>query len=314
MTEARFDNLMSFETFKDWAIDNVRNNFPEEYDGSNVEIIQLKTRGTTHTAMKVMKPNSVSGPAFNLDQLYEAYTDGTPLNEIGDYFLDISNKTSKSIDPEILDSYENMKDKLFIRVCNTRENRDLLDDVPHTEVEDLSITYHVAVDMSDSFSSLMLTNNIIDDLGISKSQLHHDAVENSQNVLPAKIRTIQEVVSWLPSPDMDSVNLKGPNPMLVISNDYFMNGAAALFYPEMMEEIGRVMGGNYYVLPSSIHEVIAIPEDARSNYRELESMVREINEMTVAKEDQLSNRVYHYDDKEHSFALAAKHKNREMER
>ena len=90
-----------------------------------------------------------------------------------------------------------------------------------------------------------------------------------------------------------------------------------------MDTVAEKLHGSYFVLPSSIHEVIAIPTTLGSNYRDLERMVREVNEMAVAPEDQLTNSVYRYDSKTKIFELAAtqaqrervaKHRAREMER
>ena len=66
---------------------------------------------------------------------------------------------------------------------------------------------------------------------------------------------------------------------------------------------------SYFMLPSSIHEVIAVPAGDK-DYRDLESMVKQINMMQVAKEEQLSDHVYHYDAKEKVFELASKHDER----
>ena len=62
-----------------------------------------------------------------------------------------------------------------------------------------------------------------------------------------------------------------------------------------MQKIGELMGGNYYILPSSIHEVLVIPENAGLTTRELSNMVHEINQTEVAAVDRLSDKVQFYD-------------------
>ena len=100
-----------------------------------------------------------------------------------------------------------------------------------------------------------------------------------------------------------------PPEMIVITNQLGVNGAAAFFYPDSMDKISEQLGGNFFMLPSSIHEVIAVPTGDK-DYRDLESMVKQINMMQVAKEEQLSDHVYHYDAKEKIFELASKHDER----
>lgn len=43
-------------------------------------------------------------------------------------------------------------------------------------------------------------------------------------------------------------------PMVVVTNEDRVNGAATMFYPGVMDEIGEKLGGNFFVLPSSLHE------------------------------------------------------------
>ncbi len=57
------------------------------------------------------------------------------------------------------------------------------------------------------------------------------------------------------------------------------------------------MKGNYYILPSSIHETIVVPDDGNTKRQDLEAMVKAVNQNQVAPEERLTNSVYHYDTK-----------------
>ena len=74
-----------------------------------------------------------------------------------------------------------------------------------------------------------------------------------------------------------------------------MEGAGLILQEDIMQKIGELMGGNYYILPSSIHEVLVIPENAGLTTRELSDMVHEINQTEVAAVDRLSDKVQFYD-------------------
>ena len=60
-----------------------------------------------------------------------------------------------------------------------------------------------------------------------------------------------------------------------------------------------MIGGDYYVLPSSIHETLIVPDTGLHDVNELEAMVKEVNETQVAPDEILSDKVQHYDNKEH---------------
>ena len=59
--------------------------------------------------------------------------------------------------------------------------------------------------------------------------------------------------------------------------------------------IGQILKNDYYILPSSVHEVIIVPYSEILVCSKLDEMVREINITQVEEEDVLSNHVYLYD-------------------
>ena len=77
--------------------------------------------------------------------------------------------------------------------------------------------------------------------------------------------------------------------MLILSNEYYTAGASAILDTGFMERVAALYGGRMVVLPSSIHEVIALPD--LGDYEGLRGMVRECNAL-LAPEDKLSDSVY----------------------
>ena len=71
-------------------------------------------------------------------------------------------------------------------------------------------------------------------------------------------------------------------------------GAAALFYPDVKDKAAELLGSDYYILPSSVHEVILVPDSAGINATELCDMVKQANRTVVEEHDILSDNVYHY--------------------
>ena len=82
--------------------------------------------------------------------------------------------------------------------------------------------------------------------------------------------------------------------MYVLSNKLKNYGAACIAYPYILDMLAGVLKENFYVLPSSVHEVIIVPESSQIRQSELERMVREINETQVPEEEILSNHAYFY--------------------
>ena len=89
-----------------------------------------------------------------------------------------------------------------------------------------------------------------------------------------------------------------------------VNGASAIFYSGLMDQIGELLKGDYYILPSSIHEMLACRDDVEMTIDELKCMVTEINIDEVRPEERLADEVYHYDTKCRVFEKASDYKSR----
>ena len=150
---------------------------------------------------------------------------------------------------------------------------------------------------------------------ISEDQLFSDAFTFGPRNLPPVIRPLEAMVEGILEGEtkkkeelsldkqLDAFDIRKEAAVLTNSTGIF--GAASLFYPFILEMIGERMGGNYYILPSSVHETILIPDNEDYLLSELEEMVWEINRTELMAEDWLSDSVYYYDRTRNIFARAA---------
>jgi len=83
-------------------------------------------------------------------------------------------------------------------------------------------------------------------------------------------------------------------PMYVVSNTQRIYGAAVILYEGVLEAFAKKIGGDFYILPSSIHETLFIPANTGIEQEELLKMVREVNEKEVSPDEELSDHVYRY--------------------
>ena len=102
--------------------------------------------------------------------------------------------------------------------------------------------------------------------------------------------------------------------MYVLSNSEKLNGAAALLDAKTMEAISEKLGGDFIVLPSSIHECIVLPVTEDMDRHTLEAMVQDVNAGQVAPEERLSDHVYMYDSQAKELVLADKMEERQAQR
>jgi len=299
---------MTYEEFKEWAAENIKSFLPHSYENAEITENHILKTGSTYDGLIVRSEGQKAVPTINLTDFYGQYTSGSSLHEIGSQMAAIVQIDQPSFSTFSPDNYENIRDHLFIRVCNAEENSELLATIPHDRIEDLAITYHIRISNENgSLASTTINSNLLKHWGIPEDQLKEDAIENSQKIFPKKTESLQDVVnSYFGEAEENS---SSPS-MLVVTNDVGINGAAAAFYPGTLEEISEKLHDDYYILPSSIHEIIVIPDNIAPDYHSLEKMVRDVNRMQVERSEQLSNHVYHYDSRAQSFELAESYEQR----
>ena len=100
--------------------------------------------------------------------------------------------------------------------------------------------------------------------------------------------------------------------MWVISNEKGINGAASMLYENELHELAESLESDLYILPSSVHEVIAVSSDMGSPEM-LAQMVVEVNMQEVSLDERLSNQVYHYDKDLRKLTLATDTPNKRLD-
>ena len=305
---------MSYEEFKAWAADEIRAWLPPEYADADVSIHRMEKLGLAYDGMTVVRSGQRAAAAVNLTAFYDMYQEGRTAGDIIHEMADVAVMQAPQMEYSVFSDYEAAKDRLFIRVTNKETNADVLAGMPHKEVEDLAITYHVLVNHDQNgIASAPVTDDLLRHYGVTAEQLHEDAIANSQRMLPAQLDSMQNMLFGMMTPGASDTLRDEPYPgstMLVLTNNVQLNGAAALFYPGVMDQAAERLGGNFIVLPSSTHEVIMIPADGMTDFRSLEQMVKDINRSQVAPEERLSDHVYHYDAQERLFERADRHEMR----
>ena len=87
----------------------------------------------------------------------------------------------------------------------------------------------------------------------------------------------------------------GLQPRWVLGNESWLFGAVSLLYPGVADGFAGQVGRSFYILPSSVHEVILLPEGGRETKRQLYGMVAHANSRMQDREKFLSESVYYYD-------------------
>lgn len=304
--------MMDFKEFQNQILQEAK----DRMWGVQVEIRPVeKLQGESYTGLSIQPSDSPMAATLNLDAVYNQMVDqGKSFQEVADDLIthaaDIIVDMPK-IDVNDLTNYDQMKNTLVVQVIPTDRNADMLADIPHKDIEDMSLVYRMQIDQNETgTSSVLITNEMLENYGITVDQLHQDAMDAAVINNPATFRSMQEVLSDLMGMPAEMMPpMDGPQ-MYVASVESSLNGAGVIAYPDFMNQVAEQVGGDFFVLPSSVHEVLVVPDDGSIDRHDLESMVREVNASEVLPKDQLSDNVYHYDSQDKVFELAGKYEER----
>lgn len=269
----------------------------------------LKNNGKERTGVLIETPGVNISPTIYLEEYYQNYRQGDTLEEIVDEILEFYReiRQEKSWDYEGILSYEGVRNRIVFKLINTVKNRQFLNTVPHIPFLDLSAVFYVLLEVTEEGTAAMTVNkNHMKQWNIQTDVLWEAAVRNSRRILPAEFFTMNYALKEMlrknaggqgygSTENLLAADVEVRDGMYVLSNKLRSYGAACIAYPHVLEMIGGILKTDYYVLPSSVHEVVIVPCCANLSAPELDEMVREINDTQVAEEEVLSDHVYLYD-------------------
>ena len=309
---------MDFEEFKRNFQDDLQDRLSDRgFDDLKVESMPVEKLNGSYEGLIVKTEGSCIGVNANMTAMFQSYEDGAAYDKVVDRAADMIEQglnNAPNIEIAKFTDYDQMKNKLAMEVVSSDRNADMLQNVPHENIEDMAVVYRFIVGSGpDENSSILVTNNMLDSYGITQEQLHTDAMENAPAIRPSEIRGMTEILSEM----MPGTGMRvdpADEQMFVASVPDKIHGAGVLAYPNFMEDAAQKLGGDYFVLPSSINEVILVRDNGQMSAEELQNMVKDVNASQVSPEEQLTDHAYHYDSKDHIFEMADQYESRMREK
>lgn len=264
-------------------------------------IISLNTVtkvNTIQTALSIQKKKDSVAQNIYLEDFYEQYQNGRSIISIVDNLIRLHQSTPDTIIrnlPSFTD-FAAIKDKIAYKIINTKKNQQLLEDIPHKSFFNLSIVLYCFLgNMGDCTASLLIHNSHLQIWNIDFDSLLKIAFDNTQKLFPLDIKGINQIFASFDS-NKDSHNNSiedlDEDIFYVLTNNSQLNGFGCILYPDILESFAKRFG-NFYILPSSLHEALLVPvrDDAP---QDLLDMVKTVNATEVAPEDFLADSVYFY--------------------
>lgn len=301
---------MEYKEFMEEVERHIKEYMPEEWKNAEVSVRQqLKNNGIQLYGMGIRIPGKSVTPQIYLDDAYQSYSKGVNMEEIlkklAEQYLESVEAAPKFGIHNF--NYENWKDNLFMCAINADKNRELLSSVPHQIVEDLAVVYRCVLDEdTDRYGSILVNNDHLKYWNIDSEMLHEQAEKSMKQLMPYEFHSMDYVIAdMMGSPIEESQASMENSFMFVLSNSKKWQGASYMFCPDVLEAVSKELGGNYLILPSSIHELVLIREEKEREIQDLKDIVYDVNQSQVDEEERLSNEVYRYDAETGSISMAS---------
>ncbi len=261
----------------------------------------MKNNGITEEAISIVEKDKNISPTIYLKEFYEAYREGVELELLAMEIIRRNKeyRLEESLDVGFFVNYEKAKGKIVFKLVNKDKNEKLLQKIPYYEYMDLAMVfYYLAHNEEVGNATILIHDSHLKMWNVTKGDIYKEACKNTPVLLPAAITGMREIIEQMMGDAVRNEEcIKEDVPMYVMTNPMKMNGAATMAYPNVIRNFANALGKNVYIIPSSIHEVILVPESGTEGGR-LNEMVQEVNETQVDPKEVLADHVYFYDREE----------------
>ena len=256
----------------------------------------LKTNRNYIDQISLLADGMNISPAIPLDVYYEQYRCGKSIDFLAESIWSLYEKSDQkgSADVSFYSDFEKVKLQIACKLINYNKNEELLRHVPHRRFHDLAIVYYCRTEHTVlGKGSILIQSGHLKQWDTDADHIHEAAFFNTMRILPYRIYDIADILEESFGRLRREEDTRHAQ-MYVLTNSEKYWGAVSIIYGGVLEKIAEKIGKDYFVLPSSIHECMIVPEADGLKKEELHQMVREINRSCVAQEDILGDSIYYY--------------------
>ncbi len=288
--------LMTLEEFSECVRRGVKAGLPYELEKAKVNI---KYGKEGHAQLQINRPESNTVIQYVLTFDYQEYLSGniTPESVIAN-ILNNRNLYYVPADCYNLDifNYNSVKDRIVSRIVSSKPqytNRLKNRPVKYFENTFLAMVWEFhSTDLYQQegiLARMPVTTEMIEAWGISIDELETISYKNNPILRPAQIRYMNDILKEMGCECGDGEQ----NGIIIITNPSRQDGAVAVTYPGVRESLMERFGNDVYIIPSSIHECLAISKDS-ADPQSLIDMIFEINRTVLDTDEFLADDLMEY--------------------
>jgi hypothetical protein len=248
--------------------------------------------------------------SVHVDEVYKAYHEGAKLNAIINYISnDVLHAKNNNIyvkTKELMD-YDTAKSRLFVRLLNCDRNADVLKNVVHKTLGDIALTVCAIVDDREDLISTKILKSMVEKWRKTETDIFNEAIKNTYYLTPPRIYKWEGVLcdesyageSFMN--DEDICDLDKSFSGNTLSTTRKTNGAIAVFLPGVAEKISELLDSDFYMVFTSIHEVMIHSTGSGVAPKDLKLVLRDTLREVTPSSDYLTEKIYKYNRRTHKF-------------
>lgn len=288
---------MNFQEFTGAVLELVRDSLDKT---QRAEIQQVrKNNDVLMHGLIIYSEESNITPTIYLESFFKLYQNGMTLEEIVEkiYTMYRESIPKENINMDFFKDFEKVKDRIVYRLIHGEKNRELLMDIPHIPFWDLAICFSYAFwseELGDGM--ILIQNNHMENWNVTYRQLMQLAEVNTPRLFPITFYSMNEVLKQM-HVDIDLSECMDEQ-FYVLTNRQKTHGAAVILYPQTLAYVAEQMESDFYVIPSSIHEVLILKSDnsplCRNDGNALHKLIKDTNCTQLSTEEILTDHPFFY--------------------
>lgn len=273
---------------KKYLMKHLKDYLPSNLQDAEILFEEVAKNNEIKEGIMIRKEGVEAVPILYLDSYDELQPDQACKQIASDYIKYMPKQVNLSMEKILNCSLEDIK----MKVISKERNEVLLCKVPYHKQLDLAFVPYLEINSEIAFK---VTYDYCQKKGWSPEEVVRAGMENIQKE-PMEFTSMEEKLAEMLGKETIDVLPQIPKNgrLYILTNENGQFGADQIGNPEVLRAIEQGLGEPYYILPSSVHEVIIMAESSEFHPEALQAMVRSVNEDMVDIQEQLSNNVYRY--------------------
>ncbi len=301
---------MTFEAFKTVIEKELSEELKAEETSVSVKAV-TKNNGVKRYGISFKDNKGIVCPVIYLESFYNRFTAG---KTIGDIIYEIKElfyeyRLTEPVNFEYIYDFDKVKDSIYMRVLNAENNEEIMKKAPFLTMEDLIAVFYIKIkNEAIGEGSILVHKEFMEYWNTDITQIAIEAIKNEKkqhydlvsmgSILQEYIDNSDDLPEDVREEFLERLNLCDKLPVYILTNKDRYYGAAKIFDVDVMLELKDKMGSDFYIIPSSVHELILVPDNTEKgcvSSERLNEIVKEVNMTEVSPCDVLSDHIYYFD-------------------